>query len=132
MAGERRTSNRHLVGNRAFVALGGGYTRVGGIRDISSGGIAFEYYFHKHLNYEAVDRLDIFAPRNCFYLANVPCRIVYDETVYETTNPLFIIKRCGLKFKTLKEEQAAQLKVFMDNLTTGVSASEESLKVAEM
>ncbi len=130
MSDEQRKHDRHLIKTKTFVALGSGYTRVGGIRDISLGGMAFEYYYHKHLNYEPVDRLDIFSPKDCCYLASVPCNIVYDETVYETTHPLFIIKRCGIKFGELKAEQIEQLQTFIKTHTEIHSSAEHNLQAS--
>ena len=115
---EKRKHFRFMPGHKAFVALGSEFTMVGQIKDISIGGVAFEYFFHKDLKYNPSQRLDIFMPGNKFYLPSVPCNIVYDILhLKRTANPLFLAKRLGLQFSKLTQDQTNQLMLFLENHT---------------
>jgi len=116
---EKRKHFRFAPGhNKAFIALGNEFTRVGQIRDICVGGVAFDYFFHKDLEYNPSQQLDIFMPGNKFYLRNLPCNIVYDILhLKRTANPLFLAKRIGLQFRELTHSQTTHLMFFLENHT---------------
>ena len=82
------------------------------------GGVAFDYFFHKDLEYNPSQQLDIFMPGNKFYLRNLPCNIVYDILhLKRTANPLFLAKRIGLQFRELTHSQTTHLMFFLENHT---------------
>jgi hypothetical protein len=115
---ERRKYARYLTTDNAFAALGRQYTRVGKIKNIAMGGLAFEYIVGEALNEDATEA-DIFLIGNVFHLHNIPCRIIYDVNVHvpHVNNhyvKILTTKRCGLQFKTHTEEIMAQLRFFID------------------
>ena len=121
MVVERRQFARYLPQKNAFAALGREYTRVGKIKNISLGGLAFEYIVGDALK-EDVTELDIFLVGNVFHLHNIPCRIVYDFDVHvpHVNNSyvnILTTKRCGLQFKPHTDEMITQLRLFIEAYT---------------
>jgi hypothetical protein len=126
MVSEPREYVRFLAKNNAYISLGRGFTRVGTIKDVSLGGVAFEYVIIEDLDQKHTQQLDIFVSGNGFNLSNVPCTIVYDISLGTlnsnyTFSTLIISKRCGVKFCEVTEEQTVQLKFFLENHTTGLA-----------
>jgi hypothetical protein len=118
MAVERRKYARYLSTENAFAALGREYTRVGKIKNIALGGLAFEYIVGEALNEDATEA-DIFLVGNVFHLHNIPCRIVYDFEVHvphvnNSYVKILTTKRCGLQFKPDTDEIVRQLRLFID------------------
>ena len=68
---EKRKYERFSPQGNAFAALGHRYTKVGRIKDISMGGVAFE-----HISMGGKDRdfsrIDIFLMGDVFHLYNIP------------------------------------------------------------
>jgi hypothetical protein len=119
---ERRKYARYLPQENAFAALGCDYTRVGKIKNIALGGLAFEYIVGDGQNEKATET-DIFLVGNVIQLHNLPCRIIYDFKVrvpYVNNNYLKILttKRCGLAFDKLNKEKDFQLRLFLTAYTT--------------
>jgi hypothetical protein len=118
MVVERRRYARYSPQKNAFAALGREYTRVGKIKNIALGGLAFEYIVGEGSK-EAATEADIHLVGNVFHLHNIPCRIIYDVNVHvpHVNNhyvKILTTKRCGLQFKTHTEEIMAQLRFFID------------------
>ncbi len=123
---EQRRQIRFVPHDSAFAALGSTFARVGKIKNISIGGLAFEYITDEDSDQEA-SQLDIFLSGNDFHLAKVPCRVVYDmpkrksddasRIVFET----FMTKQCGVQFVGLTEDKVSQLDLFLNVYTTGVA-----------
>lgn len=122
---DKRKYSRFLAQEDAFVALGHSFARVGKVKNISRGGLAFEYVSDKDLNEDA-SQLDVFLSEHGFHLSDMPCVIVYDIPVskpyeYHTFNQIFTTKRCGVKFGELSKHKRAQLDFFLKNHTRGLS-----------
>jgi hypothetical protein len=122
---ERRKYARYLPQKNAFAALGQDYSRVGKIKNIALGGLAFEYIVGETLK-EAATKTDIFLVGNIFYLHNIPCRIIYDFDVHvpHVNNgyvEILTTKRCGLKFGPFTDEILTQLTLFLEAHTVGAS-----------
>lgn len=111
MLSEKRTFSRLIPRRDVFAALGRGITKIGKIKDISRGGSAFEYIIHADIKQKSARDLDIFIPGDEFYLADIPCSVVYDLPINSdnTFTAPFITKRCGIKFCDLSEEQICML-----------------------
>lgn len=121
MQSEQREFERLLPKNNSFAALGRDVTKIGKIKDISMGGSSFEYIIHVDLKQNTARELDIFLTGDDFYLADLPCTVVYDvpiNTGNVFTSP-FITKRCGVKFDSLARDQIAQLEFFLEKHTVG-------------
>lgn len=119
MVVERRKHHRVLTQNNAFAALGSDYSKVGKIKNISSGGLAFEYIVGEESQMQS-NQVDIFLTGKVFHLYNVPCRLIYDIEVHiPHVNNHFVkmltTKRCGLQFEKLTEEEKNQLMQLIDS-----------------
>jgi hypothetical protein len=120
----QRKHDRFLTDESAFAALGCNYTKVGKIKDISLGGLAFEYITGEHTDQNS-SKVDIFLVGNAFNLYNVPCKMVYDIQIHVPhTNNNFVkiltTKRCGIQFGMLTEDDIFHLKLFLEAYTIGL------------
>ncbi len=123
METERRKFTRFLAQDTAFAVLRPHFTKLGKIKDISEGGLAFEYIAYEGQK-EDSSGIDIFLSGNGFYLGRIPCKIRYDIKIserYQTSTDHMEMRRCGLQFGELTEEQAAQLEFFLKNHTTAMA-----------
>ena len=94
---------------------------VGGVKDISMGGMSFEHVFDIETAKEPLKQVNIFVSSNRFLLRKLPCKMVYDVPSRDGTEFLkspFVTKRCGIMFGDLSREQAKKLKAFLENYTT--------------
>ena len=121
MGAERRKYARFLALDTAFAALRSGFKKVGRVKDISIGGMAFSYI---SASSEAISdsqrsQVDIFLTGNGFHLPNVPCKIVYDIPNSLNDNGFLTnMSRVGLNFGELTENQLEQLSYFIKHYTT--------------
>lgn len=121
MTVEKRKNIRFFVREDVIVALRNGFNRMGKVKDISMGGLSFEYIFDEESSW--VDsRKNFFLWVNDFSMSKIPCRIVYDLPIpippeYGLLTIQFISRRCGIQFETLAENQRAQLEFFLKNYT---------------
>ena len=123
----KRRYDRYITQENAYVSLGSGFTKVGSIKDISRGGVAFEYILYEESNQNILGKIDIFIARNGFHLTKIPCDIVYDIPVNTNRiNPLFTrnftYKRCGIKFCDLTENHELGIDKFLKQHTLGLVA----------
>lgn len=122
---ERRRYERFTVKDNAYVAVRPEFYKLGKIKDISRGGVSFEYIQHNHLNnrFSISNRIvepeiDIFLSTKKFYLSSIPCKIIYDKKL---TNDEDVMatgcqdKCCGLQFGNLSTKQSEQLLFFLNN-----------------
>jgi hypothetical protein len=126
MAIEKRKYERISPQGNAFAALGRRYAKVGRIKDISLGGLAFEY-----ISAVGTDRdpsqIDIFLIGDVFHLYDIPCEVVYDiphPVLLENFKSIKLstTKRCGVQFGTLTEDDTAQMKLFLESHTENPSS----------
>ena len=121
MEAEKRKTERFEVRAGAFAAFGNGLPKVGVLKDISKGGLSFEYlYDEKPVGNDS--RVDIWVTRGEFFLREIPCSKVYEITpATEYDDNLFsstIMNRCGFKFGPLSADQSIKLSSFINTNTT--------------
>lgn len=90
------------------------------MRDISSGGIAFEYISIAELTPESMISIIITCDRISFYLPDIPCKIVYVTNI-NTGNPSCAesrLRRCGLQYATLDIRMKEKLSLLLCNEVT--------------
>ncbi|MGV7224758.1 MAG: PilZ domain-containing protein [Nitrospinales bacterium] len=130
---EKRKYVRFLPQPNAYAALGSSYTKIGKIRDISMGGLAFEYYCGS----EDLDQYDstvtVFITVNSFYLENIPCRMISDQPKSNSNKASvlsanYMVKQCGLQFMNISEDQRQRLEYFLNNHTQGIAPSAVRIK----
>jgi len=120
---ENRKHIRFLPQENAFAALGKNYTKVGKVRDICKGGLAFEYIAGETTRNQDT-QVDIFLTGNVFHLYNVPCEVVYEADIHVPhVNTKFVrlltTRRCGIKFGDLSESDIRELDKFLAAHTIG-------------
>ena len=122
MMSEKRNNIRFLAQENAYAALGAHFTKVGKLKDISSGGLAFRYIENIEDRVQDLSTVTIFVSENEFYLPDLACRLIYDSPLYLINNIQFFrtafrINRCGVQFTTITEYQVEKLKFFIDHYT---------------
>ena len=128
---ERRRDERFTVKDNAYVAVRPEFYKLGKIKDISRGGVSFEYIQHNQLknkfsisNRIVEPEIDIFLSTKKFYLSSVPCKVIYDKKLTDDEDALATgchDKCCGLQFGNLSERQSEQLQFFLNNHVTSIS-----------
>jgi hypothetical protein len=108
-SGRRRHERYTMVGD-VFIGSTPLFHTVGKLMDISRGGIGFEYTAGRNNGRPRAITLvvDILC-RKHFRLSRVPCRIAYDIQVNQASFDGIQLRRCGLEFGRLSEQQAALL-----------------------
>jgi len=124
---EKRKFIRYQTKEKVFAALGEQFSRVGKVKDISLGGLAFEYV-NEQYPCNDLTRIDIFATGNGMHLRRLPCRKIYEmpaKSDHQHTEPShgMNIKRCGVEFGKLTKGDINQLKALID--TYGLRYPEE-------
>lgn len=107
---DRRRHKRFRVKEGALAFLD---TVPGTIVDISEGGMAIHYVVFER-EPERQFRLDIFFAADDFYLADIPSKLVSDvRSQPESQFSAVRVKRLGIRFGELDDEQKARLKYFI-------------------
>ena len=123
---ERRRYTRFLAEKDAYAALGINFTKVGKLRDISIGGLAFEYIDLAENCVRDSFRVAIFHSQNEFHLPNLACRLICNSAIYpENEDPLvdrqYVMHRCAIQFGELVARQRKQLEFFINHYTCGTA-----------
>jgi hypothetical protein len=118
---ERRKFTRYLVQENGFEVLSRDLKVVGKLKNISRGGLAYQYTPPDWAEAEAetVDILERDPDR--FYLPGITCRMIYDisELAEEHTFTGAQIRVKGLQYIRLTEKQKRKLEFLLDNLLMG-------------
>jgi hypothetical protein len=126
MISERRKYTRFLAEEDGFAALGANFTKVGKLKDISIGGLAFEYIGWTENCVQDSSIVAIFHSHNDFHLPNLACRLIYNLAISaENDNSQFIrqytIHRCAMQFVDITAKQRKQLEFFINHYTCGTA-----------
>jgi hypothetical protein len=115
---DRRKHQRFKAREGSFAALQPSQA-VGEITNISKDGLAVHYALYDRVS-EASSEVMIFFATDRFQLKKIPCKTISDFQI-EESQPFSSIsmRRCGLQFGGLTEEQKSQLEYFIDNYTAG-------------
>ena len=87
----------------------------GWVKDISKGGMAFEYSPEEGCEPEPEIRVIIASDRLPFYLPDITCKTIYNIMVYKNDRILkrIGVMQCGLQYKGLNGETAEKLAVLL-------------------
>ena len=116
---ERRKHRRFVVEEGVYVLLKNNSSKLGQIRNISRGGLAFNYIVNGEKMHESF-KVDIFISGRGFYLKDLPSKKISD---FHIKNKLpfstFAIRKVGIQFNELTQSQLSQLDNFMREHTAG-------------
>ena len=128
---EQRKHTRRMAKNDIFAALRGRFKKVGKINNISVKGLGFSY-LRQAGNRNSDDRdskVDILFPESGVYLFNIPCRIVYENTINASIENLSVkMTRCGLHFGKLSDMQLDLLDFIITKQTAKRGSKENSAR----
>jgi hypothetical protein len=106
MVAERRKYVRFLAVPNSYAALGSSFTKIGKIRDISMGGLAFEYFSAGEDTTRHDSTVAIFITVNNFHPENLLRLMICDHPKRDSNethslNSSYLVKRWGLQFMTI-------------------------------
>ncbi|MCP4111101.1 MAG: PilZ domain-containing protein [Desulfobacteraceae bacterium] len=114
---ERRKYRRYRAIDGIITMLGFPSKIMGSILDMSHGGLSFQYIVDNEPPYESME-LDILYTDKLIYIDKVPFKAVFDIDICDgTSSALFPLRRCGVKFGELTNEQKGQLEHLILNYT---------------
>ena len=116
---ERRKHKRFLVQEGAFALLKNNSSKLGQIKNIIRGGLAFSYIVDEEQLHESF-KVDIFISKIGYCLKDVPSKKIWDFRI-DNRLPFstFSIRQAGIQFDELNHSQLSQLDKFMRDYTTG-------------
>ena len=116
---DKRRFRRFQAPQNAFALLRGPDGRLGQIIDISKGGLAFRYVGNGAQPKRSF-QMDIFLANNGFRMEKVSFRTVSDfEVSKQGLANSVIMRRRGVQFDELNQEDASRLDYFIENYALG-------------
>ncbi len=116
---ERRKNKRFVVQEGVYALLKNNSSKLGLIKNISRGGLAFNYIVNGEGMHESF-KVDIFISGRGFCLKDIPAKKISDSHI---NNKLpfstFAIRKVSLQFNELNQSQLSQLDNFMRDHTAG-------------
>ncbi len=116
---ERREHKRFMVQEGVYALLKNNSSKLGQIKNISRGGLAFNYIVNGEEMHESF-KVDIFISGQGFCLKDIPSKKISDLHI---NNKLpfstFAIRKVGIQFNELNQSQLSQLDNFMRDHTAG-------------
>jgi c-di-GMP-binding flagellar brake protein YcgR len=103
---ERRRSVRHEIRPHSIFVCSNCSPVKGWAKDISEGGIAFEYINNEGSETGQEFGLILTGDTFTFYLPDLPCKALYDINLNKNDPPFKTVgtRRCGAKFQKLEPE----------------------------
>jgi hypothetical protein len=115
---EQRKLKRFRVRAGAFVMLKPSGITACRLLNISMDGLTFDCVSSQAEPVEATE-LDIFVTDAPIHVSDIPCRSIWDLTVYARPSVALYRRRCGVQFGELTPDQKFQLEYFIQNFTSG-------------
>jgi len=120
---ERRKTRRYKASYGMYAVVGPDASRLGQIRDISMGGLAFKYLADEARS-ESSDEMDIIIRQSTFCIKHLPIRTISDvELAKENAFSTVKLRRQGVQFGELTSNQVSQLKYLLKNHTSWTEES---------
>ena len=124
---ENRKYVRFLAQRNTYAAIGSRFTKIGKIINISMGGLAFEYFSGPERTTQFDSTVVIFTEDKLF-LEKIPCQMIYNfpkccSNQAELSNANYFVKRYGLKFMSIPEDQIPLLEDFINHYNRGIAPS---------
>jgi hypothetical protein len=115
---ERRKHKRFTAAQGTYAVLGPETSKLGQIKDISMGGLAFKYLAAEARSNGACD-LDIIVRQNCLCVKNIPIQTVSDfELARENAFSTIRLRQQGVQFVELTSDQTSQLEFILKHHTS--------------
>ena len=120
MEPERRHHIRHIpLKQNAFAALGHSFAKTGRIKNISLGGLSFEYILGQSIPADDDSRVDIFLTDKPLHIRGAQCLEIYDDRIsipqmVSDNSSSITLRRAGIKFITLSEKHREQLNILIN------------------
>ncbi len=112
---ERRKDKRFKLKSSAFAIMNNSPKRVGKITDISKSGLAVRYYKNGE-SFNDLKVLDIFRSDFSFHIDDIKAKTISDvEIIDKTLIGSKEVRRCGIQFDDLSNNQIFQLANFIQN-----------------
>jgi hypothetical protein len=124
MRSERRKYTRFVAEEDVYAALGANFSKVGKLKDISIGGLVFEYIDYTENCVQDSSIVTIFHSHNEFHLPKLACRLIRNLAISaENDDSQFIrqyaFHRCAIQFGDITAKQRKQLELFINHYTCG-------------
>jgi hypothetical protein len=114
---ERRKHKRFKVKEGAFAVATPDYNKRGQIKDISEGGLAFQFIENDEQTKGSIE-LEIFSTVDNFYLKKLPVRTVMDFKIDNTVSfSSMPMRQLSIKFGKLNHPQKLLLDFFLQKYT---------------
>lgn len=115
METDHRKFARCQVPNDMFYVFSKESAINGWIRDISKGGIAFEYISFEEIKLESKIMLTIASNKIPFYLPDISCKIIYVTQKNHDAEPFREnrIRRCGVQYEKLDLKMKEKLAILL-------------------
>ena len=114
---ERRKDKRFKLKDPAFAIMHYSPTTIGQITDISRSGLAIRYVKNGKAS-NKLNELDIFKSDFRFYIDNIKVKTISDmEIIDKTIIGSIELRRCGIQFEDLSNNQISRLENFIQNFT---------------
>jgi len=115
---ERRFHKRLQVQQGVYALLKNGSSKLGQIKNISKGGLAFMYINDREQIHEPAE-VDIFLSGHGFILKGIPCKKISDIHV-DNYVPFstFEMRQLGVQFGDVSHNQLAHLDTFIEKYST--------------
>lgn len=113
---DARKTKRFRINGKAFAAFfnpSEDFVKMGEILDISEAGVGLRYVGINEQTGES-SQLEIFDSDEQLQVGKLPCRVVYDMELIDESQGLLKVRRCGVQFFKLSEEQMAALRAFIE------------------
>ena len=115
---ERRSQERFQVQQGVYALLKNGSSKLGQIKNISKGGLAFMYINDGEQINEPIE-VDIFLSGYGFILKGIPCKKISDIHVNNFIPfSTFEMRQLGVQFGEVSLNVLAHLNTFIENYTT--------------
>ena len=126
MKSENRKYIRFKAQDKLYAALGTHFSKIGKLRDISIGGLAFEYIENTKSSEKSSKPnssiVSIFHSKDSIFLSHLACTLIYDHPMCTMVTKLsskkkYVVKRCGLQFTAVTGTQRRKLELLLGNYT---------------
>jgi len=126
---EKRKYVRFLSQPETYAAIGPSFTKIGKLRNISMGGLAFDCYSDTSDEEDALncDSTVIIFTEDELFTEKIFCRLIHNFPKSSSNQAALFssssaAKQYGLKFMTIPEDQRKRLEYFINTYTQGIAA----------